>query len=563
MTEVGLGAHGAAQERVAVLGAVAHRAQLGAHAVLGDHGPGDLGGLLDVGHRAGGGLAEHQLLGGAATHGEHQPGDHLRAGHQALVVLGHGDGVATGAAARQDGDLVDRLDVGHRPRRKGVSTLVVGGDLLFLLADDAALAARAADDAVDRLLQRRAGDDGAVLACGEQRGLVDDVGQVSAGHADGPLGQPVQVGVGRDRLTRRVHLEHGATAGQIGVGDRDLAIEAAGPQQRRVEDVGPVGGRDQDDALAVAEAVHLDQQLVERLLALVVAAAHAGATLAANSVDLVDEDDARAVGLGLLEHVAHPGGADTDEHLYEVRARDREERDPGLARDGAGQQGLTGSRWAVQQHTLGDLGAQCLVAAGVLQEVLDLVELLDRLVDTGDVGERGLGHVLAQLLGLALAEAEAHPAAALHAREHHEQRHQQQQRQHVDQHRAQEAALVHGGTELDVLGLELVDELHRVTGGVLGDDLVGVLGLFFAALQIEAQLLLAVVDLGAVDVVSTDLGHRHRGVDGFVAAGVVAEIEERPAQQQHDRDHGQRADHIFAVHRSLGRVRPGPSNVRS
>src|ERR1700687_4930246 len=45
----------------------------------------------------------------------------------------------------------------------------------------------------------------------------------------------------------------------------------------RIEHVGPVGGGDQDDAFVRLEAVHLDEELVERLLALVVAAAEAGA----------------------------------------------------------------------------------------------------------------------------------------------------------------------------------------------------------------------------------------------------------------------------------------------
>ena len=39
------------------------------------------------------------------------------------------------------------------------------------------------------------------------------------------------------------------------------------------------------------EAVHLGEHLVQRLLALVVPAAEAGAALAADGVDLVDEDD--------------------------------------------------------------------------------------------------------------------------------------------------------------------------------------------------------------------------------------------------------------------------------
>ena len=89
MAVIGLGAHRAAKERVAVLGSVAHRTEFGAHAVLGDHRSGDLGRHLDVGDRAGGRLAEHQFLSGPPTHREHQPGDHLLAGHQTLVVLGY------------------------------------------------------------------------------------------------------------------------------------------------------------------------------------------------------------------------------------------------------------------------------------------------------------------------------------------------------------------------------------------------------------------------------------------------------------------------------------------
>jgi len=57
--------------------------------------------------------------------------------------------------------------------------------------------------------------------------------------------------------------------------------------------------------------------------------------MAADRVDLVDEDDAGRVLLALLEHVAHAAGADADEHLDEVRAGDGEERHVGLAGDGA------------------------------------------------------------------------------------------------------------------------------------------------------------------------------------------------------------------------------------
>jgi hypothetical protein len=114
-----------------------------------------------------------------------------------------------------------------------------------------------------------------------------------------------------------VHLEDLLAALDVRVRHHDLAVETARTQQRRVQHVRTVGGRNQDDALIGFEAVHLHQQLVERLFALVIAAAKACATVPADGVDFVDEDDARRILLGLLEHVAHAAGADADEHLDE------------------------------------------------------------------------------------------------------------------------------------------------------------------------------------------------------------------------------------------------------
>ena len=203
-------------------------------------------------------------------------------------------------------------------------------------------------------------------------------------------------------------------ADHVRVRDDDLAVEAARTQQRRVEHVGTVGGGDDDHALVGLEAVHLDQELVEGLLALVVAAAEAGAAMAADRVDLVDEDDAGRVLLRLLEHVAHAGGADADEHLDEVRAGDGEERHVGLARDGAGGQGLTGAGRADEQHAARNAAAEALELLRIAQELDDLLQVLLGLVDAGDVVEGDAAMRLGQKLRLGLAEAHGPAGAALH-----------------------------------------------------------------------------------------------------------------------------------------------------
>ena len=91
----------------------------------------------------------------------------------------------------------------------------------------------------------------------------------------------------------------------IGQRHGHAAVEAARAQQRGIEHVGAVGRGDDDDAFVRLEPVHFDQQLVERLLALVIAVAQARAAMATDRVDFVDEDDARRRLLGLFEHVAH------------------------------------------------------------------------------------------------------------------------------------------------------------------------------------------------------------------------------------------------------------------
>src|SRR5690606_29296099 len=139
------------------------------------------------------------------------------------------------------------------------------------------------------------------------------------GEAGRPARQYLEVDVGRQRHLSDVHLEDALAADDVGIRHHDLPIEPARAQQRRIQYVRTVGGGNEDDALIGLETVHLDQQLVQRLLALVIAAAEAGATMATNGVDLVDEDDAGGVLLGLLEHVADAAGADADEHLDEVR----------------------------------------------------------------------------------------------------------------------------------------------------------------------------------------------------------------------------------------------------
>ena len=149
---------------------------------------------------------------------------------------------------------------------------------------------------------------------------------------------------GHHRLVVELHRAHGVARRR----ERhdDLAVETAGTEQGRVEHIGAVCGRDNDDPLIGLEAVHLDEQLVERLFPLIIAIAKAGTAMTAHGVDFIDENDARRRFLRLVKHVAHAACADADEHFDKVRARNREEWHIGFTGDGTCKQRLARARRA-------------------------------------------------------------------------------------------------------------------------------------------------------------------------------------------------------------------------
>src|SRR5215211_3714403 len=282
---VGLGRELAPEEGLAVVVAEHARAELLGHAEAHDHLLGGGRDLLEVVRRAGRYLAEDDLLGGAAPERHRHRVGQLRARREELVLGRQGDRVAERLAARDHGDLVDRVRVVEVVGDERVAHLVERRHPALLLGHDAGLLLRARDHAHDPLLQLEVVDLALALAGGEQSGLVHEVLEVGARESGRLPGQHVEVDLLRERLAARVHLEDLLPALAVGAVDHDLAIEAARAEQRRVEDVRAVRGGDEDDVVLHLEAVHLHEQLVQRLLALVVAAAETGAAVAADRVD--------------------------------------------------------------------------------------------------------------------------------------------------------------------------------------------------------------------------------------------------------------------------------------
>ena len=220
-------------------------------------------------------------------------------------------------------------------RDERVPRFVICGNLLLLLIEDVRAAFGTehhflyrADEVVLRYLRP-------VLACGENGRLVHQIGEVRAGKSGRALGDDGKLHIGAEGFQTRVYVENILAVFPVGQIDDDATVEASGAQKRRVEHIRPVGRGHDDDLLVGLEAVHLDEYLVERLFALVVAAADARAAHAPDRVYFVHENDGRCGFLRSLKKIAYARVSYADEHLDEFRAGDGEERHARLSRDGA------------------------------------------------------------------------------------------------------------------------------------------------------------------------------------------------------------------------------------
>ena len=96
-----------------------------------------------------------------------------------------------------------------------------------------------------------------------------------------------------------MHLQDSFATLDIGSWHDNAPIKPTRAEQGRIQHIGPIGRGDENDSFVRFEAVHLDQQLVQRLLAFVMAAAETGAAMAPNGVDFINEDNAGRILLAL------------------------------------------------------------------------------------------------------------------------------------------------------------------------------------------------------------------------------------------------------------------------
>ena len=155
--------------------------------------------LLDIVTGAGGHavLAVDPFLGDPATEHHRQLG--LEFLHRIAVAIAFGQvhGQAQRAPTWNDRHLVQRIVAGHADADQGVARFVISGQRAFGVGHHHRAPLRAHHHLVLGLLELGHGDHALGLARRQQRGLVDQVGEIGAGETRSPARDHPRLDVGR------------------------------------------------------------------------------------------------------------------------------------------------------------------------------------------------------------------------------------------------------------------------------------------------------------------------------------------------------------------------------
>ena len=160
-----------------------------------------------------------------------------------------------------------------------------------------------------------------IMASRDERSLITYVSDVGTREARCLTRQQIHI----HRLIQlewlQVNTEYLLALIQVGEVYMYLTVKASCTQQCLIKNIHTVCCCQDNDTRVGTEAIHLCEQLVERILTLIIATHRwVLATRTTYGVNLINKDDTGSLLLSLAEEVAHTRGTHTHKHLHEVRA---------------------------------------------------------------------------------------------------------------------------------------------------------------------------------------------------------------------------------------------------
>ena len=250
-----------------------------AHAILHDHRASDLGRSFQVVLSTSRNVRVDQLFGQRSGQQDLNLAFQFRLSRQESVALRSLHGVTECCeTARNDRDLVNRVGVRQAVSNQGVPAFMVSDSLFFIVVHHATFLFQTSRDSFNTIIELVHANRRLTATSCQQSGFVNQVGQISTGETRRNRGDAMQVDAFGQLDVLNVDFQDLFPSANVWSIHQHVSIETAWSHQCLVECFRSVGRSHNDHAAVGREAIHFNQQGVQRLFSFVVAADHAAAT---------------------------------------------------------------------------------------------------------------------------------------------------------------------------------------------------------------------------------------------------------------------------------------------
>ena len=290
-------------------------------------------------------------------------------------------------------DLVHRITIRQIMTHQRMTHLVIRRHLPLMLRQQPRPLLRTSNHPHDPLLQLHHLNRLLPTPRRQQRRLIHQIRQISTRKPRRPSSQRIQINLHRNRLPPRMHLQNTPPTTPIRTINHNLTIKPTRPQQRRIQNIRTIRSRNQNNIILQLKPIHLHQQLIQRLLTLIMPPTQTSPTMPPNRINLIHKHNTRRRLLRLLKQIPNTRRTHTHKHLHKIRTRNRKKRNPSLTSHSPRQQRLPRPRRPIQQHTLRNPSPQRLKLLRILQKLLNLMQLLNRLIRPSHIPKRHLRRI--------------------------------------------------------------------------------------------------------------------------------------------------------------------------
>src|SRR5689334_1951786 len=105
------------------------------------------------------------------------------------------------------------------------------------------------------------------------------------------------------------------TPPHIGLTYDNPTIKTSGPQKSRIQNIGTIGGGNQNNALVSFKTIHFHKKLIKGLLPFIMASTQTSATVTTDSINFINKNNARCALLALFKKISNAARPNPNKHF--------------------------------------------------------------------------------------------------------------------------------------------------------------------------------------------------------------------------------------------------------